>query len=75
MRWLALKSFIIASSCLFSFSSMAETIYPLSMIDGLGNSVVIEQEPKKISSKSLFTDAVLLELVDESSLSSLTEPS
>ncbi|RYU67756.1 ABC transporter substrate-binding protein [Aliivibrio finisterrensis] len=73
MRWLALKSFIIASSCLFSFSSMAETIYPLSVVDGLGNSVVIEQEPKKISSKTLFTDAVLLELVDDSSLSSLTD--
>jgi iron complex transport system substrate-binding protein len=73
MRWLALKSFIIAFSFLFSLSPMAKTTYPLSVVDGLGNSVVIEQEPKKISSKTLFTDAVLLELVDEHSLSSLTD--
>lgn len=73
MRWLALKSFIIAFSFLFSLSPMAKTTYPLSVVDGLGNSVVIEQEPKNISSKTLFTDAVLLELVDEHSLSSLTD--
>lgn len=52
---------------------MADTIYPLSLTDGLGNQVIIEKEPIKISSKTLFTDAVLLELVDNNRLSSLTD--
>ncbi len=52
---------------------MADTIYPLSLTDGLGNQVIIEKEPIKISSKTLFTDAVLLELVNNNRLSSLTD--
>lgn len=73
MHWPAFKHFIIISSLLVSLPSMAETVYPLSLIDGLGKQVIIEKEPTKISSKTLFTDAVLLELVDDSSLSSLTD--
>ena len=73
MHWPAFKSFLITFSLFLSFSSMADTIYPLSLTDGLGNQVIIEKEPIKISSKTLFTDAVLLELVDNNRLSSLTD--
>ena len=73
MHWPAFKSFLITFSLFLSFLSMADTIYPLSLTDGLGNQVIIEKEPIKISSKTLFTDAVLLELVDNNRLSSLTD--
>ncbi|MFA1560279.1 ABC transporter substrate-binding protein [Aliivibrio fischeri] len=73
MRWLALNPFIIAFSLLLSWSTMAETIYPLHVVDGLGNTVLLDKAPIKISSKTLFTDAVLLELVDKEQLSSLTD--
>lgn len=73
MHWPAFKPFLITFSLFLSFSSMADTIYPLSLTDGLGNQVIIEKEPIKISSKTLFTDAVLLELVDNNRLSSLTD--
>lgn len=73
MHWPAFKYFFIISSLFLSVSSLANTVYPLSLIDGLGNKVTIKTEPQKISSKTLFTDAVLLELVDDSSLSSLTD--
>ncbi|OCH21195.1 ABC transporter substrate-binding protein [Aliivibrio logei] len=73
MHWPAFKPFLITLSLFLSFSSMADTIYPLSLTDGLGNQVIIEKEPIKISSKTLFTDAVLLELVNNNRLSSLTD--
>ncbi|MUK36204.1 ABC transporter substrate-binding protein [Aliivibrio fischeri] len=73
MRWLALNPFIIVFSLLLSWSTMAETIYPLHVVDGLGNTVLLDKAPTKISSKTLFTDAVLLELVDKEQLSSLTD--
>lgn len=73
MHWPAFKSFFIISSLFLSVSSLANSVYPLSLIDGLGNKVTIKKEPQKISSKTLFTDAVLLELVDDSLLSSLTD--
>ncbi|WP_394134843.1 ABC transporter substrate-binding protein [Aliivibrio fischeri] len=73
MRWLALNPFIIVFSLLLSWSTMAETSYPLHVVDGLGNTVILEKAPTKISSKTLFTDAVLLELVDKEQLSSFTD--
>ncbi|OCH37244.1 ABC transporter substrate-binding protein [Aliivibrio fischeri] len=73
MRWLALNPFIIVFSLLLSWSTMAETTYPLHVVDGLGNTVILDKAPTKISSKTLFTDAVLLELVDQEQLSSLTD--
>ncbi|XDF79353.1 ABC transporter substrate-binding protein [Aliivibrio fischeri] len=73
MRWLALNPFIIIFSLLLSWSTMAETTYPLHVVDGLGNTVLLDKAPTKISSKTLFTDAVLLELVDKEQLSSLTD--
>lgn len=73
MRWLAFKPFFIVLSLISSFSSIAQTVYPLTVVDSLGNHVVIDLEPHKISSKTLFTDAVLLELVEDRSLSSLTD--
>lgn len=73
MRWLALNPFIIVFSLLLSWSTMAETTYPLHVVDGLGHTVILDKAPTKISSKTLFTDAVLLELVDKEQLSSLTD--
>ncbi|MDX2321316.1 MAG: ABC transporter substrate-binding protein [Moritella sp.] len=75
MSWASFKhifyTFILSIS--FSPSLLANTSYPLTITDGLGRSMVIEKQPQRISSKTLFTDAVLLDLVDDSALSSLTD--
>lgn len=73
MPWASIKHFFYTFILLISFSSLANTSYPLTVIDGLGKSIVIAKQPQKISSKTLFTDAVLLDLVDDASLSSLTD--
>ena len=73
MPWASIKHIFYTFIFSLSFSSQANTSYPLTVIDGLGKSIVIEKQPQKISSKTLFTDAVLLDLVDDSSLSSLTD--
>ena len=49
-----------------------KTEYPLTVTDGLGNTVTLAQAPLSISSKTLFTDEVLLSLVPPERLSSLT---
>lgn len=73
MSWLRFKQAFYTCILCFSFSSWADTHYPLTVIDGLARTLVIEKQPQTISSKTLFTDAVLLDLVDNSSLSSLTD--
>ena len=75
MPWASFKH-IFYTLILFisiSSSSLANTNYPLTVTDGLGREIIIEEQPQRISSKTLFTDAVLLELVDETALSSLTD--
>ncbi|WP_017220842.1 ABC transporter substrate-binding protein [Moritella dasanensis] len=75
MPWASFKH-IFYTLIIFIFissSSLANTRYPLTVTDGLGREIVIEEQPQRISSKTLFTDAVLLELVDETALSSLTD--
>lgn len=73
MYWPKFKHIFYTFLLCISLPTLAETRYPLTIVDGLGKSIVIEKQPQKISSKTLFTDAVLLDLVDDSSLSSLTD--
>lgn len=54
------------------FSAAFATQYPLTVIDGLGNELTLKQAPQRISSKTLFSDELLLELVPASRLTSLT---
>lgn len=73
MYWPKFKHIVSIFLVCISLPALAETRYPLTIVDGLGKSIVIEKQPLKISSKTLFTDAVLLDLVDDASLSSLTD--
>ncbi|KXO14330.1 Periplasmic hemin-binding protein [Moritella sp. JT01] len=73
MPWPRFKPIFYMFVLLVTFPSLANTTYPLTVMDGLGNPIVIEKPPQRISSKTLFTDAVLLDLIDESALSSLTD--
>ncbi|QUM79855.1 ABC transporter substrate-binding protein [Moritella sp. 5] len=73
MPWPRFKPIFYMFVLLVTFPSLADTTYPLTVMDGLGNPIVIEKPPQRISSKTLFTDAVLLDLIDESALSSLTD--
>ncbi|MDX1473332.1 MAG: ABC transporter substrate-binding protein [Reinekea sp.] len=50
----------------------AQTQYPLTIQDGMGQEITLTSAPKTISSKTLFTDEILLNLLDASRLSSLT---
>lgn len=52
--------------------AFAETIYPLTVTDDFGNSLTLHAEPKTISSKTLFSDELLLGLLENERLSSIT---
>lgn len=52
--------------------ALAETTYPLTIEDGMGNTLVISSEPTSVSSKTLFTDEILLDMLEPEKLSSLT---
>jgi iron complex transport system substrate-binding protein len=69
----ALKPFIFAVICsaLATFS-ISETTYPLTITDDSGNSITLASQPQKVSSKTLFTDEVLLELIPASQFTSIT---
>ena len=60
---------IAACATLLSFTAAAGshansgTTYPLTVSDGMGNTVVLKKQPTRISSKTLFTDEILLSLV------------
>ncbi|WP_084885537.1 ABC transporter substrate-binding protein [Vibrio sp. qd031] len=65
---------LILLALVFSSSTFAdEDLYPLTVTDDLGNTLVIAAPPTKISSKMLFTDELLIELVETERLSSLTQ--
>lgn len=66
-RFLTLAVFVFCSTGLY-----AETQYPLTVTDGLGFAVTLNKAPQKISSKTLFSDAVLLNMIDNKRLSSIT---
>jgi iron complex transport system substrate-binding protein len=55
-----------------SSTLFAETTYPLTVLDGMGNSITLEKEPTTISSKTLFTDEILLSILEPNRLTSLT---
>ena len=63
-------TFIVAA--LLSSTLFAETTYPLTVLDGMGNSITLDKEPTTISSKTLFTDEILLSILEPSRLTSLT---
>ena len=50
----------------------SQTQYPMTVVDGLGNTVLIEQAPQRIASLTLFTDEVLFDLVDGERLAAIT---
>ncbi|WP_261815303.1 ABC transporter substrate-binding protein [Vibrio gallicus] len=54
------------------FSSVAWAHYPLTVTDGNGTAVTIAKKPQRISSKTLFSDEVLNELVAYQRLTSVT---
>ncbi len=62
---------LITTLGLFANHTLAQG-YPKTVTDDLGTTITLQQKPLKISSKMLFTDEVLLELVDEEQISSLT---
>jgi len=64
---LALFAATIISSFLF-----AETQYPLTITDGMGNEITLQKQPLKISSKTLFTDEILSTILEAKRLTSLT---
>ncbi len=56
----------------FTLTTQAATQYPLTVIDGMGNTVVLAKKPMSVSSLSLFTDEVFLDLLDPSRIASMT---
>ena len=52
--------------------SWAETNYPLTVQDGLGTEVVFHEPPSSVSSLTLFSDELLLELLPVEQISSMT---
>lgn len=63
--------FLLSILLITSFMAKA-TDYPLTLVDGSGQQVVIDSKPTKISSKTLFTDELLIFLVQPQNLTSLT---
>jgi iron complex transport system substrate-binding protein len=55
-----------------STTLFAETTYPLTILDGMGNSITLDKEPTTVSSKTLFTDEILLSILEPNRLTSLT---
>ena len=50
----------------------APGIYPMTVVDALGNRVFIEQEPQRIASLTLFTDEIFFDLVETERLLVIT---
>ena len=62
---------LLSIICLPVFEQAA-TQYPLTVVDGTGHSLTFTGPPERISSLTLFTDEVLLELIDPDRISSMT---
>lgn len=67
------KSAVAVLTLFVSTLLWAETSYPLTIEDGMGNTITLDKAPQKIASKTLFTDEILLELIEPSRLTSLTD--
>jgi iron complex transport system substrate-binding protein len=66
------RAIAVLVSILFS-STLYATEYPLTLVDGMGNTMVLEQAPQKISSKTLFTDEILIEILNTNRLMSISD--
>jgi iron complex transport system substrate-binding protein len=66
-RAIALVIFSLTSTFLFA------TDYPLTVVDGMGNSLVLQKAPLRISSKTLFTDEIFSEILDPTQLTSISD--
>lgn len=64
---------ILALALLFPTLAVAETRYPLIIQDSMGHQLLIEKQPRSVSSKTLFTDEVLLSILSPERLTSLTD--
>jgi iron complex transport system substrate-binding protein len=67
-----IKAATFVAVALLSSTLFAQTTYPLTVIDGMGNEFTLKKQPSSISSKTLFTDEVLLQILDHTRISSLT---
>jgi iron complex transport system substrate-binding protein len=65
---------IVAVFAIFFFAGpiSAETAYPISRVDGIEQTIRLDREPQKISSKTLFTDEVLTAILPSNRLTSIT---
>lgn len=57
---------------LISFFASAQTNYPITVVDGVGREITLSTAPQRVSSKTLFTDEVLLSMLPAERLTSLT---
>jgi iron complex transport system substrate-binding protein len=67
-----LAAVTVASMSLSCLAAANQNTYPLTLTNEIGETFVVDSKPVKISSKMLFTDELLIELVEPSRLSSLT---
>lgn len=60
---------------IFSFTStfLFATDYPLTVVDGMGNTLVLQKAPLRISSKTLFTDEIFSEILEPKQLTSISD--
>ncbi|MDN3650703.1 ABC transporter substrate-binding protein [Reinekea marina] len=66
------RTLIVISISLFS-SLVFATDYPLTVTDGMGNTITLQKAPERISSKTLFTDEIFSEILSPSKLSSISD--
>jgi len=57
---------------IFSVPTLAETQYPLTMTYGEGQTLTLDSRPQSISSLTLFTDEILMSLVNSDRIKSMT---
>jgi len=67
-----LKTVVVFATLFLAAPIHAETLYPISRVDGMGQTLTLDRQPQKISSKTLFTDEVLTAILDSERLSSIT---
>lgn len=65
------RALLVAVAALFTVA-FAHSDYPMTITDGLGNEITLKEAPKRVSSKTLFTDEVLLSLLPSERFTSLT---
>ena len=67
-----IRPIAIALMALLAAPLWADTAYPLTVRDGMDHTLTLSAAPDQVSSKTLFTDEILLDLLDPERLSSLT---